>query len=167
MKKLYLLTLLLFPSIFSLSQNYKIQAILTYNLTKYLTWEENTDTTFKIGVFGNIEFLNELKIISKNYQVYEKSIEILEFKTVNQITDCRMLCVTREMNEELVNIIKHIENQQTLLISDDAKKGIEGQNINFVIQDSKQHFEIYPSNILKKKIKIASELLEIAIIVKN
>jgi len=167
MKKFFLL--ILFISIFSFAwtQNYKIQAILTYNFTKYLTWPEDTLETFKIGVCGNKEYLNEIKIISKNYKVSEREIEVIDFNKTENIRECHICYISSEKKDEIEAISSRIDGLKSLVITSDFGKVIPGISINFIIKDSKQQFEIYPSTILKRDIKINPELLDMGIIKKT
>jgi len=167
MKKVLLLLLVFVLFQKSFSQNFKVQAIMTYNFTNYLTWSESDEMKFTIGVYGEGEFLNEMKIISKNFKVKNKEIEVLEFNKVEDIQNCRILYVQENKNDELENIMGAIELYSTVLITDNAKDIQTGNDINFIIEEGKQKFEIYPSNIQKKSIQIDQQLIDMGIVKKD
>ncbi|MCD4794762.1 MAG: YfiR family protein [Bacteroidales bacterium] len=162
MKKIILTAIFISSFLFVQSQNYKIQALLTYNFTKYLTWTD--DDVFKIGVFRSPEFLAEIQIIALNYKVSGKDIEVFEFNNVEDIVKCNILYVSQNANAEIGYVVLEIEEYSTVLITSEANEISEEIGINLIIVDSKQQFEIYPENIEKKNIKIDSKLLEIGIV---
>ena len=163
MKKIIFTTIFISSFIFVQSQNYKIQALLTYNFTKYLTWTEDDDV-FKIGVFRSPDFFAEIKIIALNYEVSGRNIEVFEFKNVEDIVKCNILYVSQYANAEIGYIVPEIEEYSTILITSEANEISDEVGINLIVVDSKQQFEIYPENIEKKNIKIDSKLLEIGIV---
>ncbi len=163
MKKIIFSAILISSFLFVQSQNYKIQALLTYNFTKYLTWTDGDDV-FKIGVFRSPEFLAEIQIIALNYKVSGKDIEVFEFNDVEDIVKCNILYVSQNANAEIGYVVLEIEEYSTVLITSEANEISEEIGINLIIVDSKQQFEIYPENIEKKNIKIDSKLLEIGIV---
>lgn len=163
MKKIIFTAIFISSFLFVQSQNYKVQAILTYNFTKYLTWTDNDDV-FKIGVFRSPDFLTEIKIIAINHKVSEKDIEVFEFYNVEDLEKCNILYVSQNANNEIINIVQKIEEYSTIIITSEANGTVDEIGINLIIVDSKQRFEIYPKNIEKKNIKIDSKLLELGIV---
>lgn len=165
MKKIIFTAVFISSFLFVHSQNYKMQALLTYNFTKYLTWpEEEEEDVFKIGVFRSPDFFSEIKIIALNYKVSGKDIEVLEFNNIEDIEKCNILYVARNANSEIINIVPKIEEYSTIIITSEANGAADEIGINLIILDSNQQFEVYPENIEKKNIIIDPKLLEIGIV---
>lgn len=164
MKKVLLLIMLILTFSFLQSQNHKVKAILTYNFTKFLTWQQNDSIDiFKIGVLGNNDYLNNIKIISKNYKVGNKDIEILEFTNIEDLKLCNILYVIQENNIQIPEVIEKIRGFNTLLVTSEAQDISENLGINFIIENNKQKFEVYKDNIENINIEINNKLLKLGI----
>lgn len=164
MKKLFLILIII--QLFKLGngQNFKLKAILIYNFTKFITWDDEKQETFDIGILGNNDIVKELKIISKNYTVLGKPIKIHVFNSTDSIIECNFLYITKEKVEAIDSICNKKNNDNTILISTLPNADGKCISINFVILEGKQRFEIYQNNINNKKVKLNSKLLKIGII---
>ncbi len=167
MKKIVLSILILFsvcPLLFS--QNTKIQAMFVYNFTKYLTWEGDESETFNIGVYKNKDFFNEIELLAANFKVADKQVTVKEFSNIENIASCHILYTSEQSLPELKKIWEQISTLPILLVTSDADTDFRGININFIVKDKRQKFELYPPNLRDRKIKIDKELLNKAIVKK-
>ncbi len=139
----------------------KVQAFLTYKFTKLLTWEEDDSEAFHICVYGNSDFYREMKTIAANYKVNGKEIKVEEYGSIESISACHMLYVTENDLEELNRIWEKLSPFSSVLITNGAPENFKGTNINFVVKEGKQRFEIYPPNLSERKIKVSQELLKL------
>ncbi len=163
MKTAILLIIFLSSYTFMNSQNYTIQAVMTYNFINYLSWEKTDDPTFKIGVYGNSDYTREMKIISKNLKVKDKVIEIIEFNTIQSIKECKILYVSNSKINEWSEILSSVGAFPIVIITDELETDREQSDINFVIKNGNQHFELNETGIRKKNISIDPQLLELAL----
>ncbi len=166
MKKFsYLLLLALIINIGTTkAQNEKYKAIFIYNFTKYVEWPASVkQDKFIIGVYGNSPIIKELSTISQNKTAGSKQIEVIRYSSIDQISNCNILYITKSKGNKTNDIISKVNNQNTLIISDGHSISDNGASINFVVKDGKQKFEISKKNIQQQGLNVDPKLISLGI----
>ena len=172
MKKiaLILITFLFLSSGFKVSSvdaNSKMKAIFIMNFTKLIEWPKSyREGSFVVGVVGQSPLYIELAKMAKTKRVAHQSLEIKKFKTVNDITKCHILYVSRGKSEDISSVIKKVKSNSTLIITE--KQGLvdKGSGINFIVKNNRQKFELNKKNVIKYKLKVSKSLEALAFTVK-
>ena len=146
--------------------NAKIKAVYIYNFTKYIEWpKEYREQVFVIGVLGNSPLVDELKGMSSAKKVFNQNIEVRQFNSVTEITQCHILFVSSEAKDPFANVLGKVKDYSTLLITDKPGLATQGAAINFVVMQNRQKFELNESNAIKYNLKVSNSLEALAILV--
>lgn len=164
MKRISLLIIaivvLKFSNLFAQSEKY--QALFIYNFTKYIEWPTNSTQDFVIGVIGNDVILSELKNIAESKKVGSQNIVVKSLSNTDDLSNCNIIYIPSSKNNKLEEILASAK-ESTLIVTDKKGAAKEGADINFVIVDGKQKFEINSSNISKSGLKVDPNLLNLGI----
>jgi hypothetical protein len=161
--------LLLSPSRIYAQQgtDYKIQANIIYRFTKYIDWpasKKNGD--FIIGIVGESPLYDDLKTISATKTVGSQKIAVIKMSSSASSYNCHMLFISEEESSSLKRIASLTAGVPVLIISESDGLARKGSCINFITVDERLKLEINKSNVEQRSLHIASELLELGIIIK-
>jgi hypothetical protein len=147
--------------------DYKIQANIIYRVTKYIDWPTNKKAgDFIIGVIGESPLYEELKNLSASKTVGGQRIVVVKMSPTATSYDCQMLFVSEEESSSLKKIAILTASAPILIISESDGLARKGSCINFIMVDDRLKLEINKSNVERRNLGIASELLELGIIIK-
>ncbi|MCH8902853.1 MAG: YfiR family protein [Bacteroidetes bacterium] len=146
--------------------NVKIKAIFLYNFTKYIVWPADyKEGDFIIGVLGESSLINELSKMAQTKKVGRQNIVIKKYNSVNEIGKCHILCIPQESSTSLNEVIKKLNGNSTLIITNKEGLAKKGAAINFKVEASKQRFELNTANATKYNLKVSANLSALAIVV--
>jgi hypothetical protein len=166
-KAMLLLPVLLFTLFHAWAQNaYAIHANIIYRFTKYINWPDDKKTgDFVIGVIGDTPLYDELKIFISNKTASGQPFVIRKYSTTAYSYNCHILFVSNDESGSIKRIAANTAGTSTLLVTESEGLSRKGSCINFVIVDDRLKLEINKSNIERRSLDIASELLNLGIIV--
>jgi len=138
--------------------NAKIKATFIYNFTRYIEWPtEAQKGTFEIGVIGKTPLFIELEKMSQKTTRGTQKFVITSYTSAASLGACHMVFISKASSGQLDAVVEKLKGKDTLVISE--KEGlIEKGDINFIIVDNKQGFEINKANIAGHGLSIASRL---------
>jgi uncharacterized protein DUF4154 len=170
-KKFALLSLLLLLFIpISKAQsvvNYAIQANIIYRCTKYIDWPDNKKSgDFIIGIIGESPLYDELKNFTVNKTVGNQKIIIKQFSSSSASFNCHILFIDEDESRSVKRIAAETAGTATLIFSESEGLAYKGSCINFIIVDDHLKLEINKTNIEKRNLNIASDLLKLGVIIK-
>ena len=142
----------------------RVKTIFIYNFTKYFKWKNfDSELEFKIGVLGSDSLLkSELLKLSTNKTVGQKSIKIVFFATVSDITPTEILYV----NYRKVPEFKLKNAYLNTLVVSENDPDLNNAMIAFIMtDDNKQKFAINEININKSGLEMSDGLRSLAIII--
>ena len=147
--------------------DYKIQANIIYRFTKYIDWPVNKKSgDFVIGVIGDSPLYEDLKGLTANKTVKTQKIVVIKMSPTASSYDCHMLFISEEESSSLKKIAGATTGAPILIISESDGLARKGSCINFITVDDHLKLEINKSNVEQRNLGIASELLELGIIIK-
>jgi YfiR/HmsC-like len=147
--------------------DYKVQANIIYRFTKYIDWPVNKKNgDFIIGVIGESPLYDDLKSLSANKTVGSQRIVVVKMSSTAASYDCHMLFIGEEESSNLKRIVSLTAHAPILIISESDGLARKGSCINFITVDERLKLEINKSNVEQRNLGIASELLELGIIIK-
>ena len=138
--------------------NAKIKATFIYNFTRYIEWPaEAQKGSFEIGVLGKTPLYTELVQMSKKTTRGTQPFVITNCTSAATLSACHMVFVSKASSAQLDEIVEKFKGKSTLIISE--KEGlIQKGDINFIIVDNKQGFEVNKANIAGHGLSMASRL---------
>ncbi len=148
--------------------NYAVYANIIYRFTKYIDWPDDRKSgDFVIGIVGNSPVYDELVSFTANKTVGSQKIVIKKMSLSASSYDCCILFLSDDASKNLKKIVAETENTPTLIVSEGKGLALKGACINFIIADEHLKLEINKTNIEKRDLNIATELLSLGIIVRE
>jgi len=148
--------------------NAKIKAIYIYNFTKYIEWPQDYKTgNFIVGVLGsNASLLGELNKMASAKTVGSQKFEIKNIASAAEATNCHIVYILNDKSTQLADVVGKVKGKSALIVTDKEGLASKGAGINFVIVENKQKIELNKSNIERYKLKVAEQLVSMAVPVK-
>ncbi len=142
----------------------KAQAMFIFNFSRLIEWPVSYRTgPFIIGVLGTSSVAEELDLYTKGKKVGTQEIQIMRYKTAQEITSCHILFVPFARSKQLGEISAAIQGKSTLIITEKNGALNEGSVINFIVLEDKLKFELKAENANRMGIKVSSKLEEMAL----
>ena len=142
----------------------KAQTLFIYNFSRLIEWPVAYRTgPFVIGVLGNSEVAVELEAYTKGKKVGVQDIEIIRYKTPQEIANCHILFVPFARTKQVPEIVAALNGKCTLIITEKSGALDEGATINFVMIEDKMKFELKAENANRYGIKLSSKLVEMSL----
>jgi len=147
--------------------DYTIYANIIYRITKYIDWPNNKKSgDFIIGVVGESPLYNELKTLSVNKNVGNQKIIVTKLSPSASTYNCHILFISEDESSSLKRIAILTAGAPILIMSESGGLARKGSCINFITVDERLKLEINKGNVEERNLRIASELLELGIIIK-
>lgn len=147
--------------------DYTLQANIIYRFTKYIDWPDNKKSgDFIIGIVGESPLYEALKRLSANKTVGNQKIVIVKIPPSAGAFNCHILFISDEESSSVKKIAAATAGVPTLIVSESNGLARKGACINFITVDDRLKLEINKNNIEQRNLRIASELLELGIIIK-
>ncbi|HUP12758.1 MAG TPA: YfiR family protein [Niastella sp.] len=167
-KAILMLSILSFSLLEAWAQNaYAVHANIIYHFTKYINWPDDMKTgEFIIGVVGDTPLYEELKSFTSKRSAAGQPITVKKFAPNTTAYNCHILFVADDASGNMKRIAASTAETPTLLVTESEGLSHKGACINFVLVDDHLKLEINKTNIERRSLGIASELLNLGIIVK-
>lgn len=154
------------------------KTIYLYNFAIYVDWPSSTfangDSPFVIGVLGDDAFAGDLskavdgkKVVGGRKVTVKKLKWNKEQRDPKEYKDCNLLYITAQEAAHGDEIIQMLKGAPTLTIADFSDFARRGGIINFILEDSRVHFEVNVEAAKQSDLNISSRVLNIAKIVRT
>jgi hypothetical protein len=167
---LLLLSFIIAPFFAATAQNgidYAIHANIIYHFTKYVEWPDEQKTgDFVIGIVGETPLTDELKKTVANKTIRDQKIVVKRFETSRAVFSCHILFIAEEETPSVKKIASRTAGMPVLIVTESEGMALRGASINFIIVAERLKLEINKKDIELRHLSIASELLQLGIIVK-
>ena len=163
------MSLLLLLTLCSRAQdkNYSVYANIIYRFTKYIDWPGGKKTgDFTIGIVGDCPLYDELKGFIANKTVGDRKIVVTRLSPSAGAYSCQLLFIPEQESGSVRRIAQLTAGEPVLIVSESNGLARKGACINFTTADEHLKLEINKGSIDQRNLRIASELLELATIIK-
>jgi len=139
----------------------QIKVAYLFNFIKHIKWpDEDKKANFVVAIYDDRAFYNILKKALNNRNVKNKSIVVIEVKSVREARTADLFYLPSHQNSRLAQYATDIRGSQTLLVTDDsADKHSVMLNLVYNKETLAISFEVNKSNIVFEKLKTSPELL--------
>lgn len=132
------------------------------DISKYVTWENEEFAgieDFTIGVLADeIAFFLEFSNVTKSRNVlHNKKINLVHFRKIDDIVPTQVIFVYQKDNYNINNILKKINGNHTLLITENFE--FQKSMINFLVVDKKPRFEANQERMKSENLKVSELFL--------
>ncbi len=151
---------------------YTIKAVFLEHFTRFIEWPEsteiaNTSQPFYVAVIGENPFGSILDQVYSEQKIKNRRVEILYFATLDEITHCHILFISRSNKEILSEILARTKDKPILTVSDTEGFAENGVLINFYLSGNRIKFEINEKAVHDSGLAMSYRLLSLARIVEQ
>ena len=148
---------------------YELKAAILFKITKFVTWPkpEKPQEVFRMGLLGEDPFDTLLDTVVEGKEVNGKAIQVCRARSPEDLSDCQLVFVARSEKDRLDSILATFSGKEILTVGDTEGLARQGLMINLTLHERKISFEINPDAVEKTHLKISSQLLGLATIVKT
>lgn len=144
------------------------KAAFMYHFIDFVQWpEEDSTTSFKLGILGKSEVTGALRGIARQKSIGRRTLEVESYDTIEDIGNCHLLFITSRYADRLAEIRDTLGHRNVLTVSDTPGLAHEGVAINLTLVDDQLKFEINRSSLKSAGLRASAQLLKLAILVDN
>lgn len=162
-----LLALFIYPPLSSEAQTIdpKFQSVFIYGIARKVQWSGDSDN-FTIGLIGKGgSLLRELENLTTSKTIYGKPVKIEQLSNATGELKMNIVFVAGG-NTALLKSALSNASMNTLVMSASPDGLANGSYLNFVQKGNKITFELNETEIKKTNLRIATDLIRLASIVK-
>jgi len=162
--------LLLLGSPVRAESEYDVKAAYLYKFTKFVEWPESTfasaEAPFVIGVIGRDSFA-ELDRLSEGNTTGARRIEVRHFSAdaSEALRECQMIFVSASEQRRLSTILAAVQGRPVLVVGESDGFASAGGMLGFALRENRVGIEVNSAAARQARLKISSQLLNIAKIV--
>lgn len=149
---------------------YQVKAAMLYNLTKFVDRPNesagNAPTSFTVCVIGRDPFGSSLDAL-KGRPVKGQKLHVSHLSGSEEIGTCQLLFVSSSEKRNLATILAAANRRSVLTVSDLGRFAASGGMIGFVEVEGKIRLEVNLDAAQNASLKISSQLLKLARVVKG
>lgn len=141
-----------------------VQASYIYNIAKLVEWNDPAQKSgpFVISVLGGSNLYQELVKKYAEKTIGKQPIEVRKLPKSAGVERCHILFVAQSELALLPAILKKMEKEPTLLVTEYPDALEDGSVVNFVRVDNTLKYEISVANAKKHKLEVGSTLVQLA-----
>ena len=155
----------------STPSEYQLKAAFLYNFAKFVEWPAGAlgdpGEPIVLGILGKDPFGPTLEETIRNKTVQGRPLVIRRGDTLQEFKYCHILFITTSERRRLPQIFSILGKGAVLTVGETEHFTQLGGIINFTVEESKIRFEISVDNAEQSGLKISSQLLRLARIVKT
>ena len=165
-KFLLLLSLLFFSNLHAYESEDKLKAIIIGKVSKFISWEENTQDEFVITVLKD-PFNGLLEKIYSKKKIKSKKVKIVYIDNINELKFTNILYIPNSESSNLHKILQKIKNKNILTVSDIRGFAEKKGTMQIYFASQKIKLKINLDTAKEDKLQIKSSLLRIATVIRE
>jgi len=151
------------------SHEYEIKAAFLYNFVKFVEWPSEAlpeaSNTITVCVLGDDPAGEALESINGK-TVKARRLVVRRIQPIKGIESCHVLFISSSEESRLPQVMQNLHGSSVLTVGEMERFIPSGGIINFVIERNKVRFEINPSGAERARLKLSSQLLSLARVVR-
>lgn len=151
-------------------REYQIKAAFLYNFLKFVDWPSQalpeTSDAITICVFGDDPFGEALDFI-KDKMVRGRRLAIRRLGPVTNLEACHVLFIGASEEARVPQVMQSLRGSSVLTVGEMERFAEAGGIINFVLEKNKVRFEINLNSAERAGLKLSSQLLSLAKVVRQ
>ncbi len=146
----------------SQTNEFEKHANIIYLITRYFEWPASVQYgNFVIGIYGDVNAFETFDRMIVYKKVGNQNIKIRKVTDYDQMNGCHLIFVANVNTVALDKIISLTKKTSTIVITQETNYLSKGSCLNFKVENDKLKIELNSAEILKRNIKIDSELLSL------
>lgn len=155
----------------STASEYEVKATYLYNFARFTEWpakgEDVKDNSFAVCVLGHDPFGSVLDTILAGEAINGKHMVHRRISTVQDAANCRIVFISSSEESRLKETLAVLGGMSALTVSDIRDFSVRGGMIQFVLERDKVRFKVNLQTAGKAGLVLSSELLKVALNVRN
>lgn len=150
------------------ASEYEVKAVFIHHLTRYLQWPQPEPSgKFEIAVLGESAIVPPLQAIAAKEIIQERPIAIREVADIDSLGQPQILFIAKPAAPRLAQVLRKTRGRPILTITEEEGLAAQGIAVNFVLRGESIKFEINEGALRESDIQPGSQLLRLAILVKD
>ena len=153
------------------SSEYQVKAAFLFNFAKFVKWPErvlpDSSTSFDICVLGDRTVAPAVEETISGKTLRDKPIVVKHLASPEAAKSCQILFVSGAEEVDTAKLLRALEGASVLTVGEADQFAERGGIINFKTEDNKIRFEINPDAAKRANLEVSSQLLKLAIIVRD
>ncbi len=155
----------------------EVRAALVFKILRFLTWDksrfDSDKAPLEIGVVGSGPSVKALRKAMEGKHHGKRPITFRHFAKPSDVRDCHLLYITTEASksDSLKAILARIPAKGVFVVGENPGLVLVGGVMNFYLEErggkANVRFEVNPDEAKRRSIKISSDLLKLARIVRD
>jgi hypothetical protein len=146
-----------------------VKAAFLYRFTGYVDWPPQALAApqFTIAVLDADGVVTELQRSLQNRAVQNRPAQVRAIRSIRELDGAQMLYVGASHKDELRHMVAEVAGRPVLVVTNEDGGLEAGSSVNFLLVDQRVRFEISLDAAQSAGLKVASELLAVAIRVRG
>jgi hypothetical protein len=154
----------------STQREYQLKAAFVYNFIKFVDWPgavlPETSDTISVCVLGEEAFAEGFDTL-KDKTVKGKKLAVRRLEQVKDADGCHVLFISSSADKRAPQVLQTLQSASVLTVGEMDRFPQLGGIINFVVERNKLRFEINVSSAERARLKLSSQLLSLAKVVRQ
>jgi hypothetical protein len=146
-----------------------VKAAFLYRFTGYVEWPQAAlaNPPFIVAVLDADGVATELARLLQTHLVQNQGAEVRPIRSIREFSNAQMLYVGPAHRDDLRHVIASLAGRPVLIVTSEEDGLDAGSTVNFLLIDQRVRFEIAVDAAQSAGLKVASELLAVAIRVRG
>jgi len=146
-----------------------VKAAFLYRFAGYVDWPPTalSDPQFTIAVLDADGVATELGRLLQNRQIQNRPAQVRSIKTIREVNNAQMLYIGANYRDDLRRAIASVGGRPILVVTSSVGGLDAGSSVNFLLIDQRVRFEISVDAAQSAGLRVASELLAVAVRVRG
>jgi YfiR/HmsC-like len=153
------------------ASEYQLKAAFVYNFAKFIQWPPKTyagpESPFSICILGSDPFGEVIDDTLRGKTVADHPVVVRRDKDPAAARQCQIVFVSASEKHRLPEILASLKGANVLVVGDVDGFAAAGGAIELTLQDNRVRFAINPDAADRSGLKISSQLLALATIVRG
>jgi hypothetical protein len=158
------------PQASSLPSACQVETAIIFNMTRFIEWPEESfpagNAPFTVCVVGKGELAAAVGAL-QGKTVKGRPVVVRQLSQAGEREVCQILVIDKSERRRLRSVLKQLNRNGVLTVSDAPRFAAAGGTVGFVELDGRVAFEINPEAGRQCRVKISSQLLKLAHIVRD
>ncbi len=145
-----------------------IKAGFVYNFSKFVEWPNNNDLSrgsneFTLCVMGKNAIENILSRLGEERKIKSRKVNIITGVELDNIENCQILYINESKLDLVDKVVQAARGLPILTISSGKEAAEKGIAITFVVVQNKMRFMVNKRSMEENRLKVSSEVLDLAL----
>jgi hypothetical protein len=147
----------------------QVKAAFLFNFAKFVTWPKEAveDRTIAICVFDDEVFETTLEQVIGGRSVGDRAVVVDRRASADEARGCDIVFIPASERARSEAIIDRLAERPILTVGDTEGFAARGGIVNFRVEENRVRFEVNPDAAKRAGLELSSQLLKLAILVRE